>query len=124
MRAAGLGGARFTDGLNRTVFGLMAATATSLFLLEGAALITPARSSENDLKLEELGREATGLAISAPSASLISISSDDLLIDQIILLCHEGVVWDIDASEFLASPFSLKGCSMQTLKQIAINSGM
>jgi len=36
-------------------------------------LIAPAKSSEKDLKVEQVGLEATGFAITTLSASLISI---------------------------------------------------
>lgn len=106
------GEARFTVGLNRTVFGLMAAIAISLFVLEGEASMAPARSSGTDLKLEEVGREATGLVISGLSATLISISPDDWLIDIYFFQCDEAVQ-NIDDPELqAASPFSLKECSV------------
>jgi hypothetical protein len=54
----------------------MAVTAVSVHTLEGEASIAPARSSEKDLKLEQVGLEATGLAITILSASLISIPND------------------------------------------------
>lgn len=60
-------------GLNRTVFGLMAAKEVSGDGVGGEALMAPARSSEKDLKLEQLGLEATGLATTILSDSLISI---------------------------------------------------
>lgn len=66
-------GARFTIGLNLTVLGLIAATMLSEHPLGGETLRVPARSSEKDLKLEQVGLEATGLAITTLSASLISI---------------------------------------------------
>lgn len=89
----------------------MAAMAISLFVLEGEASIAPARSSENDLKLEEVGREATGLAISGLPASLISISPDDWLIDQILFWRDESD-WNIDTPELQAAfPFSPKECA-------------
>lgn len=70
----------FTIGLNLTVFGLIAGTAVSEDTLEGDASIAPVRSSVKDLKLEQVGLEATGLAITTRSASLISISNDLLSI--------------------------------------------
>jgi hypothetical protein len=66
-------GARFTVGLNLKVFGLMAATAISEQSVEGEVLMAPASNSEKDLNLEQLGLEATGLAITTLSDSLISI---------------------------------------------------
>lgn len=62
-----------TAGLNLTVFGLMAVTAFSAHTLEGDTLMAPASNSEKDLKEEQLGLEATGLAITVLSASLTSI---------------------------------------------------
>lgn len=60
----------FPGGLNLIVRGLMAVTAVSEHLLEGAALMAPARRrSENDLKLEQAGLDATGFAITTFSAS-------------------------------------------------------
>lgn len=70
----------FTIGLNLTVFGLIAGTVVSEDTLEGDASIAPVRSSVKDLKLEQVGLEATGLAITTRSASLISISNDLLSI--------------------------------------------
>lgn len=66
-------GARFATGLNLTVFGLMAAKEVSGHGVGGEALMAPARSSEKDLKLEQVGLEATGLATTILSDSLISI---------------------------------------------------
>ena len=66
-------GARFTIVLSLTVLGLMAATSVSEQTLEGEALMAPASNSEKDLKFEQLGLEATGLAITTLSDSLISI---------------------------------------------------
>ena len=60
-------------GLNLTVFGLMAAKEVSGHGVGGDALMAPARSSEKDLKLEQVGFEATGLATTILSDSLISI---------------------------------------------------
>jgi hypothetical protein len=57
----------------------MAATAVSEHTLEGEALMAPARSSEKDLKLEQVGLEATGLAMTILSASLVSISNKYML---------------------------------------------
>lgn len=62
-------------GLNLTVFGLMATTAVSGHTVGGAALMAPARSSEKGPKVEQVGLEGTGLAITTLSASLISIFS-------------------------------------------------
>lgn len=70
---------RFTIGLNLTVFGLMAGTIVSEDVLEGEALMAPERSSEKDLKLEQVGFEGTGLAITIRSASLTSISSQYMM---------------------------------------------
>lgn len=64
-----------TAGLNLTVLGLMAVTAASEHVLEGEALMAPARSLEKDLKLERGGLDATGFAITSFSVSLISIFS-------------------------------------------------
>lgn len=49
------------------------AAVVSTQLLGGDALIAPARSSEKDLKWEQEGLEAMGLAITVLSASLTSI---------------------------------------------------
>lgn len=54
----------------------MAGTAVSEHSFGGEALIAPARSSEKDLNLEQLGLDATGLAITTLSASLRSILSE------------------------------------------------
>lgn len=54
----------------------MAATAVSEHTLEGEALMAPARSSEKDLKVEQVGLEATGLAMTILSDSLVSISNN------------------------------------------------
>ena len=64
-----------TAGLNLTVLGLMAVTAASEHVLEGEALMAPARSSEKDLKPEQVGLDATGFAMATFSVSLISIFS-------------------------------------------------
>lgn len=66
-------GDRFTMGLNLTVFGLMAAKEVSGHEVGGEALMAPARSSEKDLKLEQVGLEATGLATTVLSDPLSSI---------------------------------------------------
>lgn len=69
-------GGRFiaAAGMNLTVFGLMAETVVWWEdAIGGEALIAPARSSENDLKVEQVGLEATGLATTTLSASSISI---------------------------------------------------
>lgn len=65
-------GGELRTGLNLTVFGLMAVIVGSD---EGEPLVESAKSSENDLKLEIVGLEATGFAITDLSAaSLRSIS--------------------------------------------------
>ena len=71
-------GGRFNVGVNLTVVGLMGVTVVSGDSLEGEPLMAPARSSEKDLKVEELGLEATGLATTVLSASLISIFDEYL----------------------------------------------
>lgn len=64
--------ARFTEGLNLTVLGLMGSVASEN-VLGGEALMAPARSSEKDLKWGREGLEATGLAKTIFSASWTSI---------------------------------------------------
>ena len=64
---------RFTAGLNLTVLGLIGATPLSEPILGVDSLIAPARSSEKDLKVEKVGRDATGFVITVLSASLVSI---------------------------------------------------
>lgn len=51
----------------------MAVTAVLEHSLEGEESIAPARRSEKDLKLEQVGLEGIGLAITILSASLTSI---------------------------------------------------
>lgn len=63
----------FAIGLSLKVFGLMAVTAILEHSLEGEESMAPARRSEKDRKLEQLGLEGTGLAITILSASLTSI---------------------------------------------------
>lgn len=67
-------GAGLFFSLNLTVFGLMAATlVVSDVILGGELLKAHARISENDLKLEHVGLDATGLAITTLSTALLSM---------------------------------------------------
>lgn len=66
-------GAGLSFSLNLAVFGLMAETMVSDDVLGGEVLKAHARISANDLKLEHVGLEATGLAITTLSAALLSI---------------------------------------------------
>jgi len=72
-------------GLNLTVLGLMAETVAWEDSISGDTLIAPARSSEKDLKVEQVGLEATGLAITTLSASLISIFKYVFLLQSVSL---------------------------------------
>lgn len=51
----------------------MAETVVGEDSIAGETLIAPARSSEKDLKVEQVGLEATGLEMTTLCASLISI---------------------------------------------------
>lgn len=70
---ANAAGFRLIIGLNLTVFGLIAATEISESepTFAGEELIAPTRSSEKDVNLEHEGFEATGLAITILSGSLL-----------------------------------------------------
>lgn len=82
------GAARCTIGLNLTIFGLIAGTAVAEDVFEGEALMAPARSSEKDLKLEQDGLEATGLAITVLPASLTSIPNESMYLSRISCACY------------------------------------